>query len=104
LIDGFVGHLGVGRKSASGRAPRGIAAGEIARRLVGQSPGFNHSHACKHAVFGRQDERAVARNLLERTIESCPDREPRAGNVRAQIVAAERKIDNDGRVAGEHLT
>ena len=59
--------------------------------------------AGEHAVLRGQHQRAAQRNCGERAREPRADREPGARNVRLEVVAAEREIDDGGLVARQQL-
>src|SRR5262245_65464775 len=93
-VQRLVRHPGVGGgERVAGGEPGGVAARERAHRTIDKRGGLARRQAGEHAVLRGQHQRAARRDLGERDREPGADREPSAGDVRLEVVAAQREID-----------
>ena len=83
----------------AGGEPGGVAALERAHGTIDERKRLGDRAAGEHAILAREHQRALQRYLGERAFEPRADRKPGAGNVRPEVVAAHRKIDDGGFVA-----
>src|SRR5262249_59142820 len=90
------------RERMAGGEPGGVAAVERAHGTIDERTRLRRRAAGKHAILAREDQHPLQRNLRKRAFKPRANRKPGAGNVRLEVVAAEREIDAGGFAVRQH--